>query len=72
MPARIEIFTDDAGGHRFRLVGGNGQKMAASQAYTRKTSARRAARRIVAVCDDLAFQADLYGHPEAVIVEADS
>lgn len=40
---RIEIFEDDNGMHRFRLIGANGEKMASSEAYTRRADARRGA-----------------------------
>lgn len=42
----IEIFAGRSGGHYWRVVGANGEKMSASQAYTRRSSAKRAARRL--------------------------
>lgn len=39
------IYRDRAGGWRWRFVAANGEKTAASEAYTRKADAVRAARR---------------------------
>lgn len=39
----IEVYEDAAGRWRFRVVGGNGEPMAASEAYTRKADAQRGA-----------------------------
>lgn len=41
---RVEIYKGKAG-WRFRLVGANGEKVTQSEAYTRKASAKRGARR---------------------------
>jgi uncharacterized protein YegP (UPF0339 family) len=38
---RFETYDDDAGEPRFRLVGGNGEKMMASEAYATSANAER-------------------------------
>lgn len=43
---RFEVFPDKAGAWRFRLVAGNGEIVAASQAYTRPSDARRGIRTV--------------------------
>lgn len=40
----IEIYQDRAGGHRFRVKGGNGEIVASSESYTRRSSALRGVR----------------------------
>lgn len=40
----IEIYQDRAGGHRFRVKGGNGEIVASSESYTRRSSAMRGVR----------------------------
>lgn len=40
----IEIYKDRAGGHRFRVKGGNGEIVASSESYTRRSSALRGVR----------------------------
>jgi uncharacterized protein YegP (UPF0339 family) len=39
--ARAETFTDRDGGHRWRIVAGNGEIVATSEAYTRPQDAVR-------------------------------
>lgn len=44
---RFEVFPDDAGGWRFRLVAGNGEIVAiSSESYTRPSDARRGIRTV--------------------------
>lgn len=40
---KIEIYKDGAGGYRFRLKDGNGEKIAASESYSTASSAKRGA-----------------------------
>lgn len=42
----VEVFEGRDGKGRFRVVGANGQKMDASQGYSRRSNARRAARNL--------------------------
>jgi uncharacterized protein YegP (UPF0339 family) len=42
--ARFEVYEDNAQAWRWRLVAGNGEIVATSEAYTRKADARRGAR----------------------------
>lgn len=45
---RLEIYRDGAGEWRWRLIAANGQIIASSgESFTRKWSARRAARRVL-------------------------
>ena len=44
--AKFVVYQDAAGEYRWRLVAGNGEKVAASEGYTRKYSAERSARRV--------------------------
>lgn len=44
MGAHFETFIDDAGAARWRLVGGNGEKIAASEAYVSDDNAERGIR----------------------------
>lgn len=41
MSAKVEYFEDEAGEYRFRIKGGNGEKMVTSEGYTRKADAKR-------------------------------
>ena len=41
--AKFEIYQDAGNSWRWRLVAGNGEKIAASEAYTTKADAQRAA-----------------------------
>lgn len=43
---KFVVFEDHLGEWRFRLVAGNGEPMAASEGYTRKADAIRAAKRL--------------------------
>lgn len=54
-PGRFEVFRDRVGAWRFRLLGGNGEIVANSEAYTREWDAHRAARTV----RDLAQSAQL-------------
>lgn len=45
---RIEIYIDVAGKFRWRLVAGNGEKVAASEAYVSKQGAVRSAQHVQA------------------------
>lgn len=47
----IEFFQDEAGGHRFRIVGRNREIMATSESYTRPASAERGLRDLVNLID---------------------
>lgn len=38
---KLQFFRDAAGGHRYRIIGGNGEIVASSEAYTRRVDARR-------------------------------
>lgn len=40
---KLKVYEDAAGNWRFRLVGGNGEKVAGSEAYASKANAVRAA-----------------------------
>lgn len=44
MGARFGTYIDEAGAARWRLVGGNGEKMASSEAYVTETNAERGIR----------------------------
>lgn len=46
--ARIDIYIDVAGQYRWRLVAGNGEKVAASEAYASKQGAIRSAQHVKA------------------------
>ena len=41
------MFKDVGGNHRFRIVGGNGEKVAASEGYSRKADAKEIAAALV-------------------------
>lgn len=43
---KVEYFTDKAGGHRFRVVGRNGEIIVSSESYTKPYSAKRGFRRL--------------------------
>jgi uncharacterized protein YegP (UPF0339 family) len=45
---KIEVFTGSDGQHYLRLVAENGETVLVSEGYTRRWSARRAARRLMA------------------------
>lgn len=38
---KVEFYQDDKGGHRFRVKGGNGEIVAASEPYASESNARR-------------------------------
>lgn len=40
MAGKYELYTDSAGGFRFRLKAGNGEVIASSESYTTKAAAR--------------------------------
>lgn len=40
MAGKFELFTDGAGGHRFRLKAGNGEVIASSESYTTRAAAK--------------------------------
>jgi uncharacterized protein YegP (UPF0339 family) len=40
MAGKFELFTDSAGGHRFRLKAGNGEVIASSESYTTRAAAK--------------------------------
>lgn len=40
---RLEVYTDRAGGHRWRLKAGNGEIVAVSESYTTRASAKKSA-----------------------------
>jgi len=44
VPGRYEVFEDASGQWRWRLVAGNGEVVAQSEAYTRKQDAERGVR----------------------------
>jgi len=44
--AHFEIFQDSAKYYRWRLVAGNGEKVAASEAYVSRSNAVRSAKRV--------------------------
>jgi len=50
--ARFEVFPDNAGEWRFRLVAGNGEIVATSEGYTTPSNAQRAIRRIQETAPD--------------------
>lgn len=41
MAGKVEFYQDDAGGHRFRVKGGNGEVVAGSEPYASESNARR-------------------------------
>lgn len=43
---KIELFEDAGGCWRWRLVGGNGEILATSEAYAKKGNAKRTAKRL--------------------------
>jgi uncharacterized protein YegP (UPF0339 family) len=51
----FEIYIDKAGYYRWRLFAGNGEKIAASEAYVSKQNAIRSANNV----KNLAWQADI-------------
>ncbi len=51
----FKIYIDKAGFYRWRLIAGNGEKVAASEAYVSRQNAIRSAKNI----KDLAWQADI-------------
>ncbi len=60
--AKFVVYKDVAGYYRWRLVAGNGEKVAASEAYASKANAARSAKRVreiasLAVIVDLEQQA---------------
>ncbi|WP_194762869.1 YegP family protein [Microbacterium sp. UFMG61] len=40
MAGKFELYTDSAGGHRFRLKAGNGEVIASSESYTSRSAAK--------------------------------
>lgn len=44
--AKFQVYQDVAGSYRWCLIAGNGEKVAASEAYTTKYSAERSAARV--------------------------
>ena len=40
MAGKFELYTDSAGGHRFRLKAGNGEVIASSESYTTRSAAK--------------------------------
>lgn len=44
--AKFVIYKDVAGSYRWRLVAGNGEKIAASEAYVSKANAKRSAENV--------------------------
>ncbi|NKF31600.1 DUF1508 domain-containing protein [Pseudomonas sp. BGM005] len=40
MAGEFELYTDSAGGHRFRLKAGNGEVIASSESYTSRSAAK--------------------------------
>lgn len=41
--AKLEVYTDRVGGHRWRLKAGNGEIVATSESYTSRYSAKKSA-----------------------------
>jgi len=56
--AHFGFFVDRGGYHRWRLVAGNGEIVAASEAYTTKYSAKRSARRVKELAGDASIDED--------------
>lgn len=54
--AKFVVYKDSAGYHRWRLVAGNGEKVAASEGYSSKQGAIRSAYRV----KELAANASVY------------
>ena len=46
MTPKFQIYKDVSGQFRWRIIAGNGEKVAASEAYTERFSALRSARRV--------------------------
>lgn len=44
--AKFQIYLDVAGYYRWRLIAGNGEKVAASEAYVSRANAKRSAERV--------------------------
>lgn len=44
--SKIEVYTDKAGGHRWRLKAGNGEIVATSESYTTRNSANHSAQNV--------------------------
>ena len=55
---KFEVYEDAAGQYRWRLKDGNGEKVAASESYTTRSSAKRSAENIKSTA------------PNAVVVDA--
>lgn len=46
---KFELYRDTAKRYRWRLIAGNGEKVAASEAYTTLSSAKRSAERVAQI-----------------------
>lgn len=44
--AKFEVYTDRAGGHRWRLKAGNGEVVAISESYTTRYGAKKSAENV--------------------------
>ncbi len=54
--ATFEVYEDAAGSYRWRLVAGNGEKIAASEAYTTRANARRSAEMVKRLAPDATIE----------------
>lgn len=50
---RFQTYEDEAGAFRWRLVGANGEKVAASEAYPTRANARRALRDVIRIVKEI-------------------
>jgi uncharacterized protein YegP (UPF0339 family) len=55
---KLELYRDTSKQYRWRLIAGNGEKVAGSEAYTRLSSARRSAQRV----KEIAYSAAIVKH----------
>lgn len=56
MNPQFTIYKDAKGQYRWRLIAGNGEIIAVSEAYTAKASARRSAERVKEIAPDASIE----------------
>lgn len=52
---KFEVYTDVAGGHRWRLKAGNGEIVAISESYTTRSAAKKSAENVKYWADSAAI-----------------
>lgn len=53
---KFEVYTDQAGGHRWRLKAGNGEIVAVSESYTSRYAAKKSAENVKLWADSASIQ----------------